>query len=690
MAPFSDDDEPLIAPTLRGNNSPRSNTSLLPSIGVCTNRIGILLCLGLLVGAGIYYQTEIAELDLQLVREEQKVATLQEISRDHEKVIQRFNNSVTNTDVLVQLQALEHAMTKNQKKLMDDLDTVKLNIDAQLRSTLNELNQTVAVAEAIIHNEVDKVKTDVESYVRTTQDQFSMENSFMIYQLAGTFTLLSCLISMWHMTAHLRKFNQPIVQRKILAILWMCPIYAVTSWVSLVFHDAEGYMAIIKDFYEAYIIYQFLSFCISVLGGADREAVVDLLAQHADHLSPPIRCDALCNTNKYENDNRGLAAAVLLQCQCFAMQFVFFRPLTTIATFVLDKMEYYGPTGNPMDYRSPQVYIIGIQNLSIFIAFTGLLKFYHAVDEELAWCRPFAKFLCIKGVVFMTFWQGLAITILASSTDVGGTDATEWARSAQNFLVCLEMLLFSIAHFYCFPTEEWEEGYKASHTKSQFGDTIALGDFFKDVKLLLLTSNKKKKKKSEDSDSMTTLEEGDEEADDDDDHSQRSSLTAEEEYDEEQAMKAFLNAVGDADEDTNKQLGELVDQILEKTSSSCEPLPPQPDGSPPPLPSTSSDDEEQEADHEEDEEEDRIDSTGTQPVMGQYSGGEETAPSATLPEEENAAPNERTSLLGGGSGASNSTGSIESVEEIRTQNEEMLRPSIFTTVSSVARNSPFK
>ena len=100
------------------------------------------------------------------------------------------------------------------------------------------------------------VKKDFEKYVIKTEDQFSMENSFMVYQLAGTFTLLSCLISMWHMTAHLRKLKQPVIQRKILAILWMSPVYAVTSWFSLVFHSAEGYLAIIKDGYEAYIIYQ--------------------------------------------------------------------------------------------------------------------------------------------------------------------------------------------------------------------------------------------------------------------------------------------------------------------------------------------------------------------------------------------------------------------------------------------------
>jgi hypothetical protein len=68
---------------------------------------------------------------------------------------------------------------------------------------------------------------------------------------------------------------------------------------------------------------------------------------------------------------------------------------------------------------------------------------------------------------------------------VAGEDADEWAKSAQNFLICLEMLLFSIAHFYCFPTDEWEEGYRVKHSQGNFGDSIALGDFFQDLKLIL-------------------------------------------------------------------------------------------------------------------------------------------------------------------------------------------------------------
>lgn len=508
-------DSLLLSPVARTKQS-ESRIQRLAQ-GLLWNRVVLLILLTGGVAWGVLCERQILSLQQELtVATHERIQHLQDVSEQHALVIERFNASITNADVLDQLDQLQVDMTHTAHRLDVELKQTQSDIRKELDETINLLQTSVQAAEHEITDQVEKVKKDMDHYVLTTQDQFSMENSFMIYQLAGTFTVLSCLISMWHMTAHLRRLQQPDVQRKILAILWMSPVYAVTSWFSLVFRSAEGYLAIVKDFYEAYTIYQFLSFCIAVLGKGDRNVVVDLLAQHVHHLTPPFRlmgcfelcfgtngccCCRCCKAPRYESD-RQLAAAILLQCQLFAMQFVFLRPLTTTAMVILQHTDYFGSNGTAtagaMDYRSPQLYLTIVQNISIFVAFTGLLKFYHAVDKDLAWCRPFAKFLCIKGVVFMTFWQGLALSVLAQTTDVGGDDAEGFARSSQNFLICLEMLLFSIAHFYCFPTEEWEEGYRVKHAGGKFGDSIALGDFLDDLKLLIKSNGsggKKIKKK---------------------------------------------------------------------------------------------------------------------------------------------------------------------------------------------------
>ena len=251
------EDSPLLmAPTARQ----RLNTNNRRS-GVLWNRVGLLVLTVLLGALALYAELQISQLSLQLEQDRYQIVKLTQTVQLHERVIQRFNSSLTNNDVMDRLQQLETDLHRNTKDWLRALDDTQQQVQTQLQQTIAQLNTTVSAAEMEISNQVDRVKKDVEQYVISTQDQFSMENSFMVYQLAGTFTLLSCLISMWHMTAHLRKLKQPVIQRKILAILWMSPIYAITSWFSLVFPSAEGYLAIVKDAYEAYIIYQ-VSICV--------------------------------------------------------------------------------------------------------------------------------------------------------------------------------------------------------------------------------------------------------------------------------------------------------------------------------------------------------------------------------------------------------------------------------------------
>jgi len=397
---------------------------------------------------------------------------------------------------------------------------------------------TIKVAQTQHHIDqvLDKVTQQQSEQIQDLNVKVEEEHSLTILHMALIFTTLTCLISMFHMSAHLRNFNQPMVQRKIIAILWMSPIYAVTSFLSLLWPAAEGYLAILKDLYEAYVIYQFLAFLIAVLGQGDRDVAVQVLAQHADHLDKPAKCLSCFYHPPPDEGPIAKANAVLMECMLLCMQFVFCRPLTSIATFVFevlaesDTTQDDTGTGGDMTeeqvkedawsyFKSPLFYIAMIQNVSVFFAFSGLLKFYHAVREDLAWCQPFSKFMVIKGVVFMTFWQGLIISIVCnihqggrwSVTDNDGNqNPREKAIELQNVLICLEMLFFSIAHVCVFPTDEWEEGY-APREYAKPG--IGLKDFVSDMSLIVESTKLSRRAKK--SSNGGTEEEEDEQVEED-------------------------------------------------------------------------------------------------------------------------------------------------------------------------------
>lgn len=370
-----------------------------------------------------------------------------------------------------------------------------------------------------------KNQQNVQQDLNTRVDK---EHSFTLYQVAGTFTLLSCLLTAFHMTQHVSNFQEPEVQRKIVAILWMSPIYSITSFVGLVAPKADGYLEVLKDFYEAYVVYTFLSFLIAVLGRGDRETAVAVLAKHAAHLKEPTKCLSSCYHPPPDASSEAKANAVLMECQILAMQFVLVRPVTSILLFISETFIVEPPDeDDPYHYfKSPNFYIAMITNVSVFFAFNGLLKFYHAVHEDLRWCKPFSKFMSIKGIVFLTFWQGLLISIIVnlhlqgSSRRAAAISPAELATNApttllqtaapvpapvryleeeemqssnqlaaqiQNFLICLEMLFFSIAHWCVFPAEEWSPDYRPKQHVAKPG--IGFKDFASDLKYIVSTSN---------------------------------------------------------------------------------------------------------------------------------------------------------------------------------------------------------
>jgi|TARA_B110000091_G_scaffold164916_1_gene176215 hypothetical protein len=84
--------------------------------------------------------------------------------------------------------------------------------------------------------------------------------------------------------------------------------------------------------------------------------------------------------------------------------------------------------------------------------------FYSGLKKELQPIKPFSKFLSVKAIVFFSWWQGFFIQIAVSTGYITHTafyTKDNVARALQNWLVCIEMLLFAFAHKYAFSYKEF-------------------------------------------------------------------------------------------------------------------------------------------------------------------------------------------------------------------------------------------
>ena len=106
----------------------------------------------------------------------------------------------------------------------------------------------------------------------------------------------------------------------------------------------------------------------------------------------------------------------------------------------------------------------------------------------------------------MTFWQkmvlGLVVNLGYSDKFDSQEAANEFVIQAQNFLICLEMLFSAVAHCFVFTPDEWADGYRERQEQYQgraiphsFGDSVALGDFINDVKIVMSSKQRRRRLK---------------------------------------------------------------------------------------------------------------------------------------------------------------------------------------------------
>ncbi|GAQ82047.1 hypothetical protein KFL_000980340 [Klebsormidium nitens] len=268
---------------------------------------------------------------------------------------------------------------------------------------------------------------------------------------AGVFVLLALPISAYEIAQHLDSYTKPLEQKKIIRILMMVPIYAVDSWLALRFKNVAIYINTLRECYEAYVIYSFFEYLLAYVGGETRLGEEIELKPQVEHVFPfslalkPWR----------------MGQTFVKNCKVGVHNYVVVQPILTMTALFCEWGGYYGEGSfNP---QKAYVYLTFVYNVSQIWALYCLVMFYRAAHEELQPMKPFAKFACVKAVVFFSFWQSVAIAILVkfnvirSQETLSNYDVDDVATGIQDFLICIEMFFAAIAHGVAFSASEYAD-----------------------------------------------------------------------------------------------------------------------------------------------------------------------------------------------------------------------------------------
>ena len=219
---------------------------------------------------------------------------------------------------------------------------------------------------------------------------------------------------------------------------------------------------------QAFTIYTFLQLLINFLGG-ERALIVMMHGRPpTHHLWPLNHCLGtvdISDPHTFLAIKRGI------------LQYTWVKPMLAIATIAMKATDTYqeGYVG----LRSGYLWSGIIYNVSITISLYSLAMFWVCMSQDLQSFRPMPKFLCIKLIIFASYWQGFFLSILvwlgAIPDDVKGYSPDNIAAAIQNALICFEMPAFAVGHWYAF---SWHDYADPTISSARLPVLYALRDSF--------------------------------------------------------------------------------------------------------------------------------------------------------------------------------------------------------------------
>ncbi|KAA8524479.1 hypothetical protein F0562_010902 [Nyssa sinensis] len=280
--------------------------------------------------------------------------------------------------------------------------------------------------------------------------------------VAGAFVLLTLTLSIYLLFEHLSAYKNPEEQKFLIGVILMVPCYAVESFVSLVNPSISVDIEILRDCYESFAMYCFGRYLVACLGGEERTIEFMERQGRVSSKTPLLDYGSERGTVKHPFPMNyflkpwKLGQWVYQVIKFGIVQYMIIKSFTAILAVILEAFDVY--CEGDFKWGCGYPYMAVVLNFSQSWALYCLVQFYTITKDELAHIKPLYKFLTFKSIVFLTWWQGVAIALLYALGLFKSpiAQALQFKSSVQDFIICIEMGIASVVHLYVFPSKPYE------------------------------------------------------------------------------------------------------------------------------------------------------------------------------------------------------------------------------------------
>ncbi|KCV69728.1 hypothetical protein H696_04134 [Fonticula alba] len=315
----------------------------------------------------------------------------------------------------------------------------------------------------------------------------------ILFWVAFPFVCFAIGLTFFSIWEHIKNYHVRRLQRHVIRILFMVPVFAVTGWVGVIDPMVSRYFELVTSFYEGFVVLCFFYLLVGYLGG---EGMVTRRLERRRQASPSDDPDALdldlpegfpsagdtsneagdASSSSYRQHPSQVKPEPLClpRVAVFARMFpsvsydvrVFFRflkhlilqyvvimPLIAVIQISFD---IYWLSKYPGTFDAHTVYTVLniIRMVSVTLSLLGLLRFYNVFGPDLLPFRPLPKFLCIKAVIFLSFYQRLLFQFIEWVLPADSGMAVS-GHTINSFMIAIEMAGAAILHMMYFSYSDY-------------------------------------------------------------------------------------------------------------------------------------------------------------------------------------------------------------------------------------------